>query len=136
VTGSYDVETRTLFWCVGNPYPATDGDQREGSNLYTNSVLALDPDTGKLRWYYQFTPHDLHDYDATEPLALVDAEFQGRERKLVLQANRNGFLYVLDRTNGQLLLAKPFVKNLTGQVGLVRTENRSCCPRISLPKLG
>jgi len=83
-----------------------------------------------------FTPHDLHDYDATEPLALVDAEFQGRERKLVLQANRNGFLYVLDRTNGQLLLAKPFVKKLNGQVGLVRTENRSCCPRISLPKLG
>ena len=118
VTGSYDVETRTLFWCVGNPYPATDGDQREGSNLYTNSVLALDPDTGKLRWYYQFTPHDLHDYDATEPLALVDAEFQGRERKLVLQANRNGFLYVLDRTNGQLLLAKPFVKKLNWASGI------------------
>jgi alcohol dehydrogenase (cytochrome c) len=112
VTGSYDVETNMLFWCVGNPFPATDGDERKGDNLYTNSVVALDPSNGKMRWYYQFTPHDLHDYDGTEPLVLVDAKFQGRERKLILQANRNGFLYVIDRTSGKLLLGKPLVKKL------------------------
>src|SRR5262249_20131793 len=81
--------------------------------LYTNCVVALDVRTGKLRWHYQFTPHDLHDWDATEPLLLVDARFGGRDRKLLLQANRNGFFYVLDRTNGEFLLAKPFVKKLT-----------------------
>ena len=118
VTGSYDGETNTLFWCVGNPYPATDGDQRKGDNLYTNSVVALDPVTGKLKWHYQFTPHDLHDYDATEPLVLVDAKFQGSDRKLMLQANRNGFLYVLDRTNGKLLLGTPLVKKLNWASGI------------------
>jgi PQQ-dependent dehydrogenase (methanol/ethanol family) len=112
VTGSYDVETGTLYWAVGNPFPATDGDDREGVNLYTNCVLALDARTGKLRWYYQFTPHDLHDWDATEPLVLVDTRYRGRDRKLLLQANRNGFFYVLDRTTGELLLARPFAKKL------------------------
>jgi PQQ-dependent dehydrogenase (methanol/ethanol family) len=118
VTGSYDIETDTLFWATGNPYPATDGDSRTGVNLYTNCVLALDPKTGKLRWYFQFTPHDLHDWDATEPLVLVNAAFQGRMRKLLLQANRNGFFYVLDRTNGEFLLAKPFVKKLNWASGI------------------
>ena len=118
VTGSYDVETNMLFWCVGNPFPATDGDERKGDNLYTNSVVALDPSNGKMRWYYQFTPHDLHDYDGTEPLVLVDAKFQGRERKLILQANRNGFLYVIDRTSGKLLLGKPLVKKLNWASGI------------------
>jgi alcohol dehydrogenase (cytochrome c) len=118
VTGSYDSETGLLFWPTGNPFPDTDGDDRGGSNLYTNCVLALDVKTGKLRWHYQFTPHDLHDWDATEPLVLVNAPFQGRQRKLLLQANRNGFLYVLDRTNGELLLAKPFVKKLTWARGI------------------
>jgi PQQ-dependent dehydrogenase (methanol/ethanol family) len=112
LTGSYDVETGTLYWAAGNPYPATDGDEREGVNLYSNCVLALEAKTGKLRWYYQFTPHDLHDWDATEPLVLVDTNYEGRDRKLLLQANRNGFLYVLDRTNGKLLFSKPFVKKL------------------------
>jgi PQQ-dependent dehydrogenase (methanol/ethanol family) len=112
LTGSYDVQTDTLYWAVGNPFPATDGDEREGTNLYTNCVLALDAKTGKLRWYYQFTPHDLHDWDATEPFVLVDTTYQGRDRKLLLQANRNGFVYVLDRTNGELLLGTPFVKKL------------------------
>ena len=112
LTGSYDVETETLYWTVGNPYPATDGDDRGGTNLYTNCVIALNAKDGKLKWYYQFTPHDLHDWDATEPLLLVDAPFHGRDRKLLLQADRNGFFYVLDRTNGELLLAKPFVRKL------------------------
>ena len=118
VTGSYDVETGTLYWTVGNPYPATDGDERDGVNLYTNCVLALEAKTGKLRWYYQFTPHDLHDWDATEPLVLVDTKYRGRDRKLLLQANRNGFMYVLDRTNGELLLGRPFVKKLNWASGI------------------
>jgi len=118
LTGSYDVETDTLYWGVGNPFPATDGDERGGLNLYTDCVVALDPKDGKLKWHYQFTPHDLHDWDATEPLLLVDSEYQGRERKLLLQANRNGFFYVLDRTNGELLLAKPFVKKMNWASGI------------------
>lgn len=118
LTGSYDPDNGLLYWPTGNPFPDTDGDEREGDNLYTNSVVALDSKTGKLRWHYQFTPHDLHDWDATEPLLLVDTRFGGRERKLLLQANRNGFFYVLDRTNGELLLAKPFVKKLTWASGI------------------
>ena len=118
VTGSYDAEADTLYWTVGNPFPATDGDERGGTNLYSNCVLAMDPKTGKVRWHYQFTPHDLHDWDATETVALVDAKFRGRDRKLLLQANRNGFFYVLDRTNGELLLAKPFIKKLNWASGV------------------
>jgi PQQ-dependent dehydrogenase (methanol/ethanol family) len=120
LTGSYDPETGLLYWPTGNPFPDTDGDQRRGDNLYTNCVVALDPKTGKLRWYYQFTPHDLHDWDATEPLVLVNALFQGRERKLLLQANRSGFFYVLDRTTGEVLLGKPFVRKLTWASGIGR----------------
>lgn len=118
LTGSYDVETGTLYWAVGNPFPATDGDQRQGTNLYTNCVLALEAKTGKLRWYYQFTPHDLHDWDATEPFLLVDTAYRGRERKLLLQANRNGFFYVLDRLSGELLLGKPFIRKLNWASGI------------------
>ncbi|HZS50264.1 MAG TPA: PQQ-binding-like beta-propeller repeat protein [Bryobacterales bacterium] len=118
LTGSYDPETGLLFWPTGNPFPDTDGDQRAGDNLYTNCVLALEAKTGKLRWYYQFTPHDLHDWDATEPLVLVNAMFHGRERKLLLQANRSGFFYVLDRTTGEFLLGKPFVRRLTWASGI------------------
>ena len=117
LTGSYDVETGTLYWAVGNPFPATDGDERGGSNLYTNCVIALDVKTGKLRWHYQFTPHDLHDWDATEPMVLVDTEYRGRPRKLLLQANRNGFVYVLDRTTGEFLFAKPFVRKMNWASG-------------------
>jgi PQQ-dependent dehydrogenase (methanol/ethanol family) len=118
LTGSYDADTGTLYWAVGNPFPATNGDERGGTNLYTNCIIALEAKTGKLLWHYQFTPHDLHDWDATEPLVLADAKFKGRDRKLLLQANRNGFLYVLDRTNGELLLAKPFVKKLNWASGI------------------
>jgi PQQ-dependent dehydrogenase (methanol/ethanol family) len=118
LTGSYDSESALLYWPTGNPYPDTDGSDRGGSNLYTNCVLALEAKIGKLRWHYQFTPHDLHDWDATEPLVLANARFQGRDRKLLLQANRSGFFYVLDRTNGELLLARPFVKKLTWSTGI------------------
>jgi PQQ-dependent dehydrogenase (methanol/ethanol family) len=118
LTGSFDPETQLLFWPTGNPFPDTDGEDRKGDNLYTNCVVALDVNTGKLRWHFQFTPHDLHDWDATEPLLLVNARFAGRDRKLLLQANRNGFYYVLDRTNGEFLLGKPFVRKLTWASGI------------------
>jgi alcohol dehydrogenase (cytochrome c) len=112
LTGSYDPQLDTVFWAVGNPGPDFDGAERQGDNLYTDSVVALNAKTGKLKWYYQFTPHDLYDWDAQEPLVLADTTWQGQPRKLLIQANRNGFVYVLDRTNGKLLLAKTFFKNL------------------------
>ena len=91
LSGSFDPESNVLYWATGNPYPDTDGDQRLGSNLYTDSDLALNPRTGDMLWYYQFTPHDLHDWDASEPIVLVDTEWRGKARKLLLHANRNGF---------------------------------------------
>jgi alcohol dehydrogenase (cytochrome c) len=118
LSGTYDASTDTLVWPVGNPCPDFDGDQRKGDNLYTDSVLALDPSSGKLKWYYQFTPHDLHDWDATETPLLVDAEYRGKMRKLLLQGNRNGFFYVLDREKGEFLSASPFVKKLTWSKGI------------------
>ncbi len=112
LTGSYDPDLDTLYWASGNPGPDYNGEERQGDNLYTSSILALNPQTGKMKWYYQTTPHDLHDWDSTEPLVLIDREWEGRPRKLLIQANRNGFFYVFDRTDGKLLLAKPFVKNM------------------------
>ena len=113
LTGTYDPELDTLYWPTGNPCPDYDGSERLGDNLYSDSILALDAKTGRLKWYYQYTPHDLWDWDAQQPPVLVDADWQGKPRQLLLHANRNGFFYVLDRTNGALLLAKPFVKKLT-----------------------
>src|SRR5215467_10601622 len=113
MTGTYDTELGLLFWPIGNRGSDMNGDERLGDNLYTCSGVALDIKSGKLRWHYQFTPHDVWDWDAQQPLVLVDAEWEGRPRKLLLDANRNGFFYVLDRTDGRLLLAKPFVKKLT-----------------------
>jgi PQQ-dependent dehydrogenase (methanol/ethanol family) len=118
LTGSYDPETRLLYWPTGNPCPDYNGDERKGDNLYSDSVIALDPETGKLKWHYQFTPHDLHDWDATESLVLVDAPFRGQQRKLLLQGNRNGFFYVLDRVTGEFLMGEPFVKRLTWASGI------------------
>src|SRR5215831_239262 len=106
MTGTYDPQLDLVYWPVGNPGPDFYGDEREGDNLYTDSIVALEAKTGKLKWHYQFTPHDIHDWDAEEPPVLVDTNWQGRPRKLLLQANRNGFFYVLDRVNGQLLLGK------------------------------
>jgi alcohol dehydrogenase (cytochrome c) len=111
--GTYDPETSTLYWTTSNPSPDFDGSVRPGDNLYTDCVLALDPNTGKLKWHFQFTPHDLFDYDATETPILIDAAYRGEPRKLLVQANRNGFVYVLDRANGRFLSAVPFVKKLT-----------------------
>jgi alcohol dehydrogenase (cytochrome c) len=108
ITGSYDPDLNLLFWPTGNPSPSNYGGDRTGDNLFSNSMLALDPDSGKLRWYFQFTPHDLHDYDATQIPVLLDANWNGQPRKLLVLANRSGFLYVLDRSNGQFLSAKPF----------------------------
>ncbi len=108
-TGSYDPSSDTLYWSVGNPFPDGDDRDRPGDNLYTDSVLALNPKTGALKWYYQFTPHDVEDRDAAEPNVLVDTVYRGKPSKLMLHADRNGFFYVLDRTNGQVLLAKPFL---------------------------
>jgi alcohol dehydrogenase (cytochrome c) len=113
LTGSYDPATKTIYWPTGNAGPDFNGDNRKGDNLYTCSILAIDLTTGKLKWHYQATPHDEWDWDAVQPLVLVDAAWEGRPRKLLLQANRNGFLYVLDRVDGKLLLAKPLVKKLT-----------------------
>ncbi len=112
LTGSFDPQLDTLYWATGNPGPDYNGDERKGDNLYTSSIVALDPKNGKLKWYYQTTPHDTHDWDATEPLVLVDADWQGAQRKLLIQANRNGFLYVFDRATGKLLLSKPFIQNI------------------------
>ncbi|HUS06059.1 MAG TPA: PQQ-dependent dehydrogenase, methanol/ethanol family [Bryobacteraceae bacterium] len=118
LTGTFDPDANLLYWPTGNPCPDYNGDERKGDNLYSNSVLALEPATGKLRWYFQFTPHDLHDWDATETPMLVDTTFAGRPRKLLLQANRNGFFYVLDRVTGQFLRAEPFVKKMTWATGI------------------
>jgi alcohol dehydrogenase (cytochrome c) len=110
VTGSYDPELNLLYWGTGNPGPDYNGDVRPGDNLYSCSLLALDLDTGKLRWHFQFTPHDTRDYDATQVPVLLDSSFKGQKRKLVVVPNRNGFHYVLDRVTGEFLLAKKYVQ--------------------------
>jgi alcohol dehydrogenase (cytochrome c) len=110
--GTYDPQLDTLYWGTSNPAPDFAGETRPGDDLYTDCVLALDPDTGKLKWYFQFTPHDLYDYDATETPVLLDAVVNGQPRHLLVEANRNGFFYLLDRTNGKFLGATPFVERL------------------------
>ena len=110
LTGSYDPASDTLFWTVGNPGPDYDADVRSGDNLFSCSVLALDPATGRRKWHYQFTPGDSHDWDATEDVMLVDRYYHGQPRKLLMQANRNGMFYALDRTGGKFLAATPFVR--------------------------
>ena len=110
ITGAYDPELNLVYWGTGNPGPDWNGEAREGDNLYSDSVVALDADTGELRWYFQFTPHDVHDWDATQIPILIDIEFDGRPRKLMLFPNRNGFFYVLDRVTGEFLRGTPFAK--------------------------
>jgi alcohol dehydrogenase (cytochrome c) len=116
--GTYDPELNTLYWGTGNASPDYDGSVRPGDDLYTSSLLAIDPDTGKLKWYFQFTPHDLYDYDGVETPVLVDMQYQGKPRKLILEANRNGYVYVLDRTDGKFLSATQFVDKLTWAKGI------------------
>ena len=108
ITGSYDPELNLIYWGTGNPGPDWNGEVREGDNLYADSVLALDGDTGEMRWYFQFTPHDVHDWDAIQIPVLADIEMNGAPRKAMLWANRNAFYYTLDRETGEFLLGKPF----------------------------
>ena len=110
VTGSYDPALNLTYWGIGNPGPDWNPDQRPGDNLYTESVVALDADTGALKWHFQFTPNDPYDYDAAQVPVLVDMDWNGAPARLMLWANRNGFYYVLDRTTGRFLFGKPFVK--------------------------
>ena len=106
--GTYDPELNTIYWGTSNPSPDFEGTVRPGDDLYSDCILALDPDTGKLKWHFQFTPHDLADYDATETPVLADMDWKGTPRKLLLEANRNGFVYILDRDSGKFLSAKQF----------------------------
>jgi alcohol dehydrogenase (cytochrome c) len=116
--GTFDPALNTIYWGTGNAAPDFDGSVRPGDNLYTACVLAIDPDTGKMRWHFQFTPHDVYDYDGQETPVLIDTNYQGQARKLLVQANRNGFLYILDRTNGAFLGATPFLDNINWAKGI------------------
>jgi alcohol dehydrogenase (cytochrome c) len=118
LSGTYDPELNLLYWTTGNPWPDFYGGDRKGDNLYSCSVIALDAETGKLEWYFQFTPHDTHDWDAQAWPVLVDMPYQGKPRKLLLHANRNGFFYVLDRTSGEFLSASKLVDNLDWATGI------------------
>jgi alcohol dehydrogenase (cytochrome c) len=110
LTGSYDPELNLLYWPTGNPSPDYNGDVRPGDNLYTCSLLALDPATGKIKWHFQYTPHDVHDWDSNEIPVLFDAVIDGRERKLVALANRNAFYYLLDRVTGKFISATAYAR--------------------------
>ena len=118
MNGTYDPELDIVYWAAGNPWPDQFGKPRKGDNLYTCSMLALDGKTGKLRWYFQFTPHDTHDWDAQSIPVLVDLPWKGVPRKLMLHANRNGYFYVLDRVTGEFLSATPFIDKLTWAKGI------------------
>ena len=109
ITGSYDPELNTVYWGIGNPGPFNSA-VRPGDNLYTCAVLALDPKTGKIKWHYQFSPNNPFDYDSVAEMVLADMNIEGKPTKVLMDANRNGFFYVLDRTNGKLLAANPYVK--------------------------
>ena len=109
-TGTYDPEFNLIYWGTGNPGPDMDGDVRPGDNLYSCSLIALDADTGKLKWHFQFTPHDVHDWDAVADPVLIDLHIQGKPVKAVIQANRNGFFYALDRANGKFLFAQSYTE--------------------------
>jgi PQQ-dependent dehydrogenase (methanol/ethanol family) len=109
MTGTYDPELNLIYWGTGNPNPVLAGEERPGDNLYTCSIVALNADTGKLAWYFQPSPHDTHDWDAVETPVLFDADFQGKKRKLLAQASRNGFFFLLDRSSGEHLVTAPFI---------------------------
>lgn len=134
VTGSYDPDLHLVYWGTGNPAPDWNDDTRPGDNLYTCSLLALDSDTGKIKWHFQFTPHDVHDWDSTEVPILFDADVQGRKRKVVSMANRNGFYYVLDRQTGEFITAVAYVKqNWTDGLD---SKGRPFARRDADPKVG
>jgi alcohol dehydrogenase (cytochrome c) len=143
ITGTYDPELNLIYWGTGNPGPDMNGDVRPGDNLYTCSMVALNADTGELKWHYQFTPHDVHDWDAIGDPVLVDFAVGGRNVKALLHANRNGFFYALDRTNGSLLTAKPYT-NVTwaskigadGRPVLLPNQNPSEDGTVACPGIG
>ena len=118
VSGSYDPEQNVVFYGTGQPGSQWAGEVREGDNLYTNSIVAIDVDTGKVKWHFQNTPHDVHDWDSLEMPVLIDGRFQGQPRKLLVQANRNGYYYILDRMNGKFLQGTPFVSKVSWASGL------------------
>jgi alcohol dehydrogenase (cytochrome c) len=118
LSGTFDPDLNLVYWTTGNPWPDFYGGDRKGDNLYTCSVLALDAGTGKMKWYFQFTPHDTHDWDAQAWPVLVDMDYRGRPRKLLLHANRNGFLYVLDRVTGEYVNATPIIDKLDWAKGI------------------
>ena len=109
ITGTYDPQLNLLYWGTGNPHPVENGDTRVGANLYTCTIVALNPDTGKLVWYFQSSPHDTHDWDTVMTPVLFDGTFKGKPRKMLAQANKNGLFFVLDRTNGKALISEAFV---------------------------
>ncbi len=118
MTGTYDPDLNTLYWSTGNPWPDFIGHGRRGSNLYTDAIIALDASTGKLKWYFQFTPHDTHDWDAESIPVLADIKVQGKQRRVLLHPNRNGFYYILDRLTGQFICATPFIEKLDWAKGI------------------
>jgi alcohol dehydrogenase (cytochrome c) len=118
LSGTYDADLNTVYWTTGNAWPDFNGVWREGDNLYTSSLIALDLDTGKMKWHFQFTPHDTHDWDAQSWPVLLDLEWQGKPRKVVVHANRNGFFYMLDRTTGEFLRATKLIDNVTWASGI------------------
>ena len=136
MTGSYDAETGTLYWAMGNPGPDMIGDERQGDNLYSDSVVALDVKTGRRKWHFQFTPHDVHDYDAQQPIVLVDATWKGTPRKLLMQANRNGYFYVLDRVTGEFLSGTQYVKTITWASGLTKDGRPIVAPNMEPTREG
>jgi alcohol dehydrogenase (cytochrome c) len=118
LSGTYDPRLNLLYWTTGNPWPDFYGGHRKGDNLYSDSLIAVNADTGKLKWHFQFTPHDVWDWDAQAWPVLIDATWEGKPRNLVLHANRNGFFYVLDRVTGEFLRATPYVEKLTWAKGV------------------
>jgi alcohol dehydrogenase (cytochrome c) len=118
IPGSYDPELNLYIFGTGNPNPVMAEQSRKGDNLYTCTILAINPDTGKIVWYYQATPHDTHDWDSTESVIMIDGVIDGKPRKLVAQANRNGYFYVLDRTNGEHILTQPMIEGMNWNLGL------------------
>ena len=117
-TGTYDAKTKLVLWATGNPSPDWNGDSRVGDNLYTNSVLALDPATGAMKWYFQFTPHDVWDYDATNGIVVTDLNIGGKDQHVVVQANRNGYVYVLDAASGKFIQGSQYTERLNWSTGL------------------
>jgi alcohol dehydrogenase (cytochrome c) len=118
ITGSYDPATNQVIWGTGNPVPMFDPTYRPGDNLYTNSMISWNPDTGGMNWYFQYTPGDHWDYDEAHTHILIDGQIAGQPRKLITHSARNGFLYTFERSNGQTLLAKPYMENINWTAGI------------------